>query len=86
MSVAQAKAEKLDRENRQALGDLVERESVEARHRAAATEMRRGVEAMRRDLLAAVPVEAADLVGAAYDAGAERLRERVARALAGDGR
>ena len=74
---------KLERENDEAAGLLVPLTEMEERHRAAATEMRRGLEAMRRDMGAVVPEEAADAVLASFESGADRLRKRVARALAG---
>ena len=80
---------KLKRENDIAEGLLVSADEVQHRVATAAnefragTEFRKAAEAVRRDVLANCPAEARDAVMGALDAGLERLRERVSRALEG---
>ena len=71
----------LERRNRVESGQLVEVEKVKAAWRVAGSELRRGFEALRRELARACPASDRDHVLDVFDAERDVLVDSVTRAL-----
>ena len=79
--LAKAKRETEERKNLEAAGMLVLRSEMDGRHRAAAVEVRKGVEAVIREISHVCPPDCRDAVLGALGSELDRLRARIGVAL-----